>query len=81
MERLKINDVSVAEQGYPYLQRDLDTTLYPAIDGLQNLQRFMRAYNPRVNEVKVTELVDDRVVKYLSDTGFVEKIFRSYGLK
>lgn len=81
MERLKINDASVAEQGYPYLQRDLDTTLYPAIDGLQNLQRFMRAYNPRVGEVKTADLVDDRVVKYLSDTGFVEKIFRSYGLK
>jgi hypothetical protein len=41
----------------------------------------MRAYNPRVGEVKAAELVDDRVVKYLSETGFVEKVFRSYGLK
>lgn len=81
MERLKINDQAVAEQGYRYLQRDLDTTLYPPAEGLQNLQRFMRAYNPRVGEVKPAELVDDTVLKHLSDTRFIEKMFGSYGLK
>jgi ABC-type nitrate/sulfonate/bicarbonate transport system substrate-binding protein len=81
MERLRITDASVAEHGYPYLQRDLDTTLYPNLEGLQNLQRFMRAYNPRVGEVKAADLMDDRVVKNLTETGFVEKVFRSYGLK
>ena len=31
--------------------------------GLQNLQRFMKAYNPRVGEVRVTDLVDDSVIR------------------
>jgi hypothetical protein len=61
MERLKISDSAIAEQGYRYLQRDLDTSLYPAVEGLKNLQRFMRTYNPRVGEVNATDLVDDSV--------------------
>jgi hypothetical protein len=81
MERLKIADMAIAEQGYRYLQRDLDIGLYPAVEGLKNLQRFMRTYNPRVGEVNATDLVDDSVVRGLIDNGFVEKIFRSYGLK
>lgn len=81
MERLKINDAAVAEQGYRYLQRDLDVTLYPPVEGLQNLQRFMRAYNPRVGDVRVRELVDDSVIKGLTESGFVEKTFRTYGIK
>jgi hypothetical protein len=52
MQRLKIGDPAVAEQGYRYLQRDLEITLYPPVEGLQNLQRFMKAYNPRVGEVR-----------------------------
>jgi hypothetical protein len=41
----------------------------------------MRTYNPRVGEVNATDLVDDSVVRSLIDNGFVEKIFRSYGLQ
>ena len=78
MQHLKISDPAVAEQGYRYLQRDLDITLYPPVEGLQNLQRFMKAYNPRVGEVKVTDLVDDSVIRTLSESGFVDKTFSSY---
>jgi ABC-type nitrate/sulfonate/bicarbonate transport system substrate-binding protein len=81
MEKLKITDTAIAEQGYRYLQRDLDVGLYPAVEGLKNLQRFMQTYNPRVGEVNTTDLVDDSVVRGLIDNGFVEKTFRSYGLK
>jgi NitT/TauT family transport system substrate-binding protein len=81
MDRLKISDVAVAEQGYEYLQRDLDTSLYPPVEGLQNLQRFMRAYNPRITHVNAADLVDGSVVKRLIENGFVERTFRSYDIK
>ncbi|HVR14829.1 MAG TPA: hypothetical protein VMS25_00610, partial [Candidatus Limnocylindrales bacterium] len=81
MQHLKISDPAVAEQGYRYLQRDLDITLYPPVEGLQNLQRFMKAYNPRVGEVRVTDLVDDSVIRTLSESGFVDKTFSSYRIQ
>jgi NitT/TauT family transport system substrate-binding protein len=81
MQRLKISEATVAEQGYQYLQRDLDLNFYPQVEGLQNLQRFMKSYNRRVGEFQVADLVDNSVVKHLSETGFIDKVLRSYGLK
>ena len=78
MERLKISDPGVAEQGYRYLQRDLDVSLYPPLEGLQNLQRFIKAYNPRIGEVRVADLIDDGPIKSLTESGFIDKTFNIY---
>src|SRR5690242_6985926 len=79
--RLRISDTTIAEEGYGHLQRDLDTTVYPPIQGLLNLQRFMRAYNPRLAEVKAAELVDTSILDQLAQTGFLDSVFRRYGVK
>ncbi len=81
MERLKISDPSAAELGYQYLLKDLDISLYPSIEGLQNLQRFIQSYNPRVAEVKAVELVDSSILKSLEESGFVGKVFTTYGVR
>jgi hypothetical protein len=81
MTRLRISDPAVAEEGYRHLQTDLDTSLYPPVQGLLNLQRFMRAYNPRLAEVKVADLIDTSILDRLVQTGFVDDVFRRYGLK
>ena len=49
--------------------------------GAANLQRFMRAYNPRITHVNAADLVDGSVAKRLIENGFVERTFRSYDLK
>lgn len=41
----------------------------------------MKSYNRRVGEFQVADLVDNSVVKHLSETGFIDKVLRSYGLK
>lgn len=82
MKRLNISDASAAESGYQYLLKDdLDINLYPSIEGLRNFQRFIQSYNPRVAEVKVVELVDSSILKSLEESGFVEKVFTTYGIK
>jgi NitT/TauT family transport system substrate-binding protein len=81
MHRLKIGNPAVAEQGYRYLQRDLDINFAPPLEGLRNLQRFMKSYNRRIGEFDVADLVDGSVVKQLSESGFIDKVLRSYGLK
>ena len=78
--RLKIS-ASAAELGYQYLLNDLDISLYPSIEGLQNLQRFIQSYNPRVTEVKAVELVDSSILRSLEESGFVEKVFTTYGVR
>jgi NitT/TauT family transport system substrate-binding protein len=81
MNRLRLSDLSVAEEGYRYLQRDLDVSLVTPLEGLQNLQRFMRAYSPRLGDINVAQLIDNSFISSLAETGFLEKTFAAYGVK
>jgi len=81
MNRLRLSDLSVAEEGYRYLQRDLDISLVTPLEGLQNLQRFMRAYSPRLGDINVAQLIDNSFIRSLTETGFLEKTFAAYGVK
>ena len=81
MNRLRLSDLSVAEEGYRYLQRDLDVSLVTPLEGLQNLQRVMRAYSPRLGDINVAQLIDNSFIKSLSEAGFLEKTFAAYGVK
>ena len=67
MERLKINDPAVAEQGYHYLQRDLDTQVSPPVEGLEPATIYENLQSAGGRD-QCADLVDTSVVKYLSDT-------------
>lgn len=81
MRWLKINNPSTVEIGYPYLLQDLDLKLYPSLEGLRNLQRFMKSYNPRVAELKVEDLVDSSLIRKLEESNFIDRLYSRYGLK
>jgi len=49
---------------------------YPALDGMRNVQRLLKTQNPRVGEVNLDEIVDDRFIRKLDESGFFE---RTYG--
>ncbi len=81
MRALKISNPSVVEAGYPYLLQDLDLKLYPSVEGLRNLQRFMIPYYPRVADLKVEDMIDSSALRRLEESGFIDKIYEKYGLK
>jgi len=81
MKRLKIADSSVAEQGYRDLVQISDPKPYVSLDGLRNIQRLIKIQNPIVGNVKVEDLIDNRPLKKLEDSGFIQKTFSAYGMK
>ncbi len=81
MKRLKITDGSVAEQGYRDLVQISDPKPYVSLDGLRNIQRLIKIQNPIVGNVKVEDLIDNRPLKKLEDSGFIQKTFSAYGMK
>ena len=81
MKRLKITDSSVAEQGYRDLVQISDPKPYVSLDGLRNIQRLIKIQNPIVGNVKVEDLIDNRPLKKLEDSGFIQKTFSAYGMK
>ena len=46
-----------------------------------NVQRLMKAQNPKIGAVNLDELNDGRLVKKLDDSGFIDKAFAAHGIK
>jgi NitT/TauT family transport system substrate-binding protein len=63
--RLRIPDTASAEVGYQDLVRGVESKPYPSLEALRNVQRLMKAQNPKVANAKVEELVDDRILRKL----------------
>jgi ABC-type nitrate/sulfonate/bicarbonate transport system substrate-binding protein len=79
MKRLKISDAAFAEEGYQDLVRNMARKPYPAVDGLRNVQRFTKAQNPRIAEVNVDELIDNRFIRKLDESGFIDRLYATSG--
>ena len=81
MKHLRISDPAVAEEGYQEHLASLNRKPYPSIEGLRNVQRLMALQNPRVANLKVEELIDDRFIRKLDESGFIDRLYRTHGVK
>ena len=77
MKHLRINDPSLAENGYQDHLLTLNRKPYPSLDGLRNAQRLMAQQNPKVAALKVEDLVDARFVRKLDESGFIDRLYAS----
>ena len=76
MKKLRLKDSVTAEEGYHDAVRTMARKPYPVLDGMRNVQRLLKTQNPRVGEVNLDEIVDDRFIRKLDESGFFE---RTYG--
>jgi len=53
----------------------------PSIEGLRNTQRLLKPRNPKLETIKVEELIDDRIVRRLEESGFIGRLQATYGAK
>jgi ABC-type nitrate/sulfonate/bicarbonate transport system substrate-binding protein len=70
-----------AEEGYKDVINGLDRKPHANLAGLKNVQRLMKVRNPKVEKVKVEDLVDGRFMKKLDETGFIDEMYARYGAK
>jgi len=81
MKRLKISDTAPAEEGHQDLVRNMARKPYPAVDGLRNIQRLLKTQNPRIAEVNVEDLVDNRFLRKLDESGFIDRLYSTSGIR
>jgi len=83
MRRLRITEMSLAEEGYQELltRGGLEKKPYPSLEGVRNVQRLMATSNARVGEVKLEEIVDRSIMRKLDDSGFIDRTFAAAGVK
>jgi hypothetical protein len=48
---------------------------------MRNIQRLMKLRTPKIGEVKVETILDDRIMRKLDESGFIDKTFAAYGAK
>ncbi|MGH7772699.1 MAG: ABC transporter substrate-binding protein [Candidatus Binatia bacterium] len=81
MKHLRISDPAVAEEGYQEHLASLNRKPYPSIEGLRNVQRLMALQNPKVANLKAEDLVEDRFLRKLDESGFIDRLYRTHGVK
>ncbi len=80
MKRLKIADSAMAEQGYRDLIQIIEQKPYVSLAGMRNIQRLVKIQNPVVANVKVEDLIDNRPLKKLEESGFLQRTYSAYGV-
>jgi len=80
-KRLRLSDPTMAEEGYTDIVRNTDRRPYAGADGLRNIQRFMKLRTPAAEKIKIDEVIDDRIMHGLEQSGFMARLYESYGIK
>jgi NitT/TauT family transport system substrate-binding protein len=80
-KRLRLADPSVAEEGYQDVMKSVERRPFPTVEGLSNIQRLMKLRTPGAEKVKVEEMIDDRILRRLEQSGFIDRLFEIYGVK
>ena len=80
-QHLRLHDPATAEEGYQDLTSGLEGKVYPSVEGLRNTQRLLKPRNPKLETIKVEELIDDRIVRRLDESGFLSRLQATYGVR
>ena len=78
MRRLR-TDAAAAEDGYTDLLRGVDRKPLPSFEGMRNLQRLLKPRNPKIGDIKVEDVVDDRIMRKLDESGFIDRAYAAQG--
>jgi len=78
MRRLRV-DATAAEEGYTDMLRGVDRKPFASLEGMHNLQRLLKPRNPKITDVKVEDVVDNRIMRKLEESGFIDKVFAAQG--
>jgi ABC-type nitrate/sulfonate/bicarbonate transport system substrate-binding protein len=78
MKNLRMNDPAAAEEGYDDQLLTLNRKPYPSLEGLRNAQRVMTLQNPKIAALKIEELIDSRFVRKLDESGFIDRLYKTY---
>ena len=81
MKRLKLNEPASAEAGYLDVINGVERKPLPGVEGLRNIQRLMKLRNPNIEKIKMDELIDDRILKRLDESGFIDGLAKTYPAK
>ncbi len=73
-----ISDDGAAERGLRELVDTLARKPYPSVDRLRSMQHMMAKAKPNVLSLKIETVVDDRLVRKLDVTGYIDQTYSEH---
>jgi NitT/TauT family transport system substrate-binding protein len=74
-------DRALAEIGYKNLLADLTAYTFTSVKGLRTVQEIVALRDPKIAKYNVEDLLDQRVLKKVVDSGYVEEVERKYKIR
>jgi NitT/TauT family transport system substrate-binding protein len=74
-------DRALAEIGYKNLLEDLTAYTFISVKGLRTVQEIVALRDPKIAKYNVEELLDQRILKKVVQSGYVEEIERRYKIR
>jgi NitT/TauT family transport system substrate-binding protein len=74
-------DRQLAEIGYKNLLDDLTSYTFVTVKGLKTVQEIIALRDPKIAKYNVEDLVDQRILKKIVASGYVEEIERKYKIR
>ena len=62
-----------ANDGYEDYVRRTDRKAFIIVDGLKNIQRFMKLRNPKIGDISLDRLVDESILREFEKSGFLDQ--------
>ena len=78
IRRLRVN-AEAAEEGYSDMLRGIDRKPFASLEGMRNLHRLLKPRNPKIGDVKGEDVVDNRIMRKLDESGFIDRAFAAQG--
>lgn len=72
-KKLGITDPLAANDGYEDYVRRTDRKAFIIVDGLKNIQRFMKLRNPKIGDISLDRLVDESILREFEKSGFLDQ--------
>jgi NitT/TauT family transport system substrate-binding protein len=74
-------DRALAEIGYKNLLEDLTAYTFTSVKGLRTVQEIVAMRDPKIAKYNVEDLLDQRILKKVVESGYVEEIERRYQIR
>ncbi len=81
MARMNLSAPAAVESAYRNFLSRANRKPYASIEAMQIMQRVIGLADPRVLNIKIEDLADDRFVRKLDQSGAIDRLYQSYGVK
>jgi NitT/TauT family transport system substrate-binding protein len=81
MVHMQLTDPAAAESAYKNFASRVLRKPYASVAAMQNMQRVMALHDPKVLNLKLADLIEERFVRKLDESGVIERLYSTYGVK